>query len=117
MDLFNCFMDEYHQVRFDNLYMSAKFAIGPLNRPKKVMIEGVSRTSSRGVPTQILQQEVTTKERINAVKGTAKACVLEGVPALAICPLVVCSIYDMKPVNFFSMCCDNITWIEKTRWT
>ena len=25
MDLFDLFMDDYHQVRFDNLYMSAKF--------------------------------------------------------------------------------------------
>ena len=89
MALFDCFMDEYHQVRFGTLYMSAKFALGLLNRPKKVTIEGVSRTSCRGVPTQILQQEVTTKERINYAKGTVKACELEGVPALATCPLVI----------------------------
>ena len=72
---------------------------------------------SRGVTTQILQQEVTTKDRINAVKGTVKACVLEGVPALATCPLVGCSIYDTNPVHFFLMCCDNITWIKKTMRT
>ena len=76
MALFDCFVDEYHQVRFDNLYMSAKFSLGSFNRPKKVTIEVFSSTSSHGVPMQILQQEVTTKERINAVKGTIKACVL-----------------------------------------
>ena len=27
MTLFDCFIDEYHQVRFDNLYMAAKFAL------------------------------------------------------------------------------------------
>ena len=83
-------MDDYHQLRFENLYMSANFSLGLLNHPKKVIIEGVSSTSIRGVPTQILQQEVTTKERINSVKGTIKACVLEGVPAMDTCPLVAC---------------------------
>ena len=39
-------MDEYHQVWFDNLYMSDKFSLGLLNHPKQVMIEGVGRTSS-----------------------------------------------------------------------
>ena len=28
MALFDCFMDEYHKVRFDNIYMSAKFYLG-----------------------------------------------------------------------------------------
>ena len=66
MALFGWFVDEYHQFWFDNLYMSAKFTVGSFNHPNKVIIEGVSRTSSRGVPTQILQQEVITKESINA---------------------------------------------------
>ena len=61
MALFDCFVDEYHQFRFNNLYISAKFSLGLCNHPKKLMIEGVSRTSSRGVPMQILQQEVTTQ--------------------------------------------------------
>ena len=52
---------------------------------------------------KILQQEVTTKERIDAAKGVVKACVLEGVPALAACLLVVCSIYNTKLVHFFSV--------------
>ena len=81
------------------------------------MIEGVSRTSIRGVPTHIIQQEFTTKERINAVKWTKKACVLEVVPSLATCLPVACLIYEMKPVHFFLMCCNNITWLKKTRWT
>ena len=117
MDLFYCFMDEYHQVRFDNLYMYEKFYVGLFNHLKKVIIKGVSRTSSRGVPTEILQKEVTTKESINAVKVTVKACVLEGITDLATCPLVLISIYDKNPVHFLSMFCDNINWIEKTRRT
>ena len=90
MDLFEYFMDDYHQFRFDNLYMSAKFSLVSFNFLKKVMIERVSRTSSRGVPTQILQKEVTTKDIINAMKGNVKAYVLEGVPSLDTCPLVAC---------------------------
>ena len=97
--------------------MSAKFSLRLFNHPKKVMIKGVSRTISRGVPTQILQQEVTTKERINYVKVTVNAYVLEGLSALDTFPLVACSIYDTKPVHFFSVCCNNITWLEKTRRT
>ena len=108
MALFDYFMEEHHQVRFDNLYMSAKFALESFQHRKKTMIEGVSWLSNCEVPTQIHQQEVTTRARIDAVKGTVKACVLEGVPALYSCPLVVCSIYDTKPVHFFSMCCDKI---------
>ena len=76
MDLLDFFVDEYHQVWFEKLYISAKFYLGPFNHPKKLMIERVNRTSRRGVPTQILQQEVTTKERINDLKGTVKACLL-----------------------------------------
>ena len=68
MYLFDYFVDEYHQVQFDNLYMSAKFSLGLFKHPKKLIIEGVSRTSSRDIPTQILQQEFTTKERIDSVK-------------------------------------------------
>ena len=117
MAFFDCFMDEYYQVQFNNLYMSSKSDLGMFNHPKKLMIDGVSRTSIRGLPTQILHQEVTTKERINYVKGTVNTCVLERVPALATCLLVVCSIYDTEPVHFFLMFCDNITWIKKTRRT
>ena len=110
-------MDEYHQVRFDNLYMSAKFSLGFLNHPKKVMIKGVSRNISRGVPMKILHQEVTKKYMINSVKETVKVCVFKGVRALATCELAACSVYDTKPVHFFSIFCDNITWLNKTRRT
>ena len=117
MALFDCFMDEYHQVRFDNLYMSAKFSLGFLNHPKKVMIKGVSRNISRGVPMKILHQEVTKKYMINSVKETVKVCVFKGVRALATCELAACLVYDTKPVHFFSMCYHSITWLKKTRQT
>ena len=34
---------------------------------------------------------------------------------MATCPLVACSIYDTKPVHFFLICCENITWLKKNR--
>ena len=52
-------MDQYHQVRFDNLYMSAKFALASFQHPQKVLVEGVNRVkrhtkvgqSARGAKT------------------------------------------------------------------
>ena len=117
MALFDCFLDKYHQVRFDNLYMAAKFALTSFQHEKKVMVEGVTRTGGRGVPQEIMQLEVKTKEQINAAKGTVKAAVLEDCPALANCPLVATSVYDTKPVHFLSTCCEEIKWVEKTRST
>jgi ribosomal protein L37AE/L43A len=114
MSLFDCFMDEYHQVRFDNLYMSAKFALAAFEHPKKVMVEGVTRSSQRGLPPQVVQADVQ-KNRIAEVKGTVKAAVLEDCPPLAACPLVAASVYDQKGVHFLSTCVQRILWIEKFR--
>ena len=43
--LFGCLMDNYHRVQFDNFYMSAKFALHLYQHMRKVMVEGVTRTS------------------------------------------------------------------------
>ncbi len=43
----------------------------------KVMVEGVTRTSQRGLPKQVIQHEITKKSEILKVKGTVKATVLE----------------------------------------
>jgi hypothetical protein len=117
MALFDCFNDEYHQVRFDNLYMAAKFALRSFQHDKKVLIEGVTRVGGRGIPHEILQNEVTTKAAINATKGTVKAAVLQDCPPLVGCPLVCASVYDTKPVHFLSTCCTKVEWITKTRKT
>ena len=80
MALFECLMEDHYQIRFDNHYMSANFCLGALNSPKRAMAEGVTRSSNRVFPKQVLQQEVTMRVGIDAVKGTVKAAVLEGVP-------------------------------------
>ena len=106
--LFDCLMEEYHQIRFDNLYMSAKFCLGSYVHDKKVMVEGVSRTSQRGFPRECIQHEVKNPKDIAKVKGTVKAAVLEGCPALNTSPLVAASVYDAKGVHFFSTCATSI---------
>ena len=117
MALFDCFLDDYHQVRFDNLYMSAKFCLGAATHPKKVMVEGVTRTSQRGLPKEVIQHEVKNKKEILRVKGTVKAAVLENCEPLKDSPLVAVSVYDQKGVHFLSTCATKIEWIEKERQT
>jgi len=117
MALFDCFEEEFHQVRFDNLYMAAKFALRSFQHKKKVLVEGVARVGGRGVPHEIIQNEVTTKAAINATKGTVKAAVLDDCPPLVNCPLVCASVYDTKPVHFLSTCCTKVDWVTKTRKT
>ena len=106
MALFDCFTDEYHMVRFDNLYMSAKFALQSFQHPKKVMVEGVARTGGRGIPAEVMQSEVTTKSAIVAIEGTVKAALLKDCGPLALSPLVAVSVYDTEPVHFLSTCCE-----------
>ena len=49
----------------------------------------------------------------NQVRGTVKAAQLMGDPDMP--DLVAVSVYDTKPVHFFSARCDKVQWIEKTR--
>ena len=102
MALFEFLMDYHRQIRFDNLYISAKFYLGLLNHPKRAMVEVVTRSSNRGFPKKVLQKEVTTRARIDAVKVTVKAEVLEEVPDTEHNKLVAVYIYDTKPVHFLS---------------
>ena len=71
----------------------------------------------RGIPQEIFQTEVTTKDLINANKGTVKVAVLEDCTPLSACPLIAASVYDTKPVHFLSMCYEEIKWVHKTRST
>ena len=55
MTLFDCLMEGNHQVRFGNLYMSAKFVLALFQYPKKVLVKGDTRTSQCGLPKEIIQ--------------------------------------------------------------
>ena len=53
--LFDCLEKEYHQVRFNTLYMATKVALLSFQHKKKVPIEDVARVGDYGVQHKILQ--------------------------------------------------------------
>jgi len=110
--LFGCLKADYHVCGVDNLYTSAKFCRVSYVKAK-VLLNGVTRTGSRGLPKSVLQDTKKKKSDILLARGTVKAAVLIGDPA---CPnLVAASVYDTKPVHFLSTVCESIRWIEKER--
>jgi hypothetical protein len=113
MALFDTVKDKYHHCGMDNLYNSVAFCKAAFKHPNKVLLHGVTRKGGRGIPSCILQDEVTNKKKQMAVRGTVKAAVLQGDPD---CPdLVASSGYDTKPVHFLSMTCDSVKWIVKEK--
>jgi hypothetical protein len=112
MWLCNCVEHKWHVCGLNNLYNSAKFCQFS-NVQNKVLINSVTRVGGRGLPASILQQPLTNKKEQMAAQGTVKAAVLNGDVE---CPnLVVTSVYDTKPVHFFSTVCKPIKWIVKER--
>ena len=110
--LFSCLKADYHVCGVDNLYTSAKFCRVSYVKAK-VLLNGVTRTGSRGLPKSVLQDAKVRRLEILAARGTVKAAVLIGD---AECPnLVAASVYDTKPVHFLSTVCENIKWIQKER--
>eukprot|EP00957_Ditylum_brightwellii_P048079 3650433-Ditylum_brightwellii.AAC.1 len=67
----------------------------------------------RGLPSCVLQKEVTSRTGQLAVLGTAKAAILHGNPECE--GLVAVPVYDTKPFYCLSTVNDYIKWIEKTR--
>ena len=105
--------DKYHRIHVDNLYTSAKFFREAYRHPMKPLFAGVCRTSGRGLPNLVIQQEQKTREAQAVVRDTVKAAELVGDSE---CPaLVAVSVYDTKPVHFLTMSCESIIWIKKER--
>ena len=66
----------------------------------------VSARVLRGIPLSVLQVEQKSRKYQIKLRVNVKAALLEGDDA---CPnLVACSIYDTKPVHYFSMVCDTL---------
>ena len=86
----------------------AKFLLSAYGHPKKVLVEEFLRTKQRGLPSEVIQNKVTTKSKIAEVKGTVKATVLDGCPSLSACPIVAALVYDTKSVHFLSTCVTKI---------
>ena len=98
--------DKFHICGMDNLYNSALFCKRCYSHPMKVKVQGVARKGGRGIPPQVLQDEVKSLKGQREVRGTVRAAVLQGDTG---CPnLVVLSIYDTKLVHFLSMACTSL---------
>ena len=79
----------------DNLYNNDKLCRTAYAENK--LLHGVARTHGRGVPEEIIQQEVKIKKKQDKVRGEVKVVVMKGD---AICPdMLVYSLYDTNPVH------------------
>lgn len=102
-----------YTLGMDNLFNSAKLARAAKNMPQRVMTHGVVRVSGRGVPSCVLQKEVSKKEDQERVRNTVHAAVVKGD---SVCSDLVCiSVYDTKPVYILSNACTEIKWTKKER--
>ena len=111
MALFDSLEDKFHRCGMDNLYTSGRFCKAGYCHPKKVLIHGVARKSGRGIPSSVLQDEVQNRNLQAQVRGTVKAAQLVGDPAIP--NLLAVSVYDTKPVHFFSTRCEKVKWEVK----
>ena len=111
--MFDQLKDKYHVCGLDNLCNSTKFCREAFSGKNAVMVHGVTRKSGHGLPSCVLQEEIKNAKDAEKVRGRTKAAVLEGDE---VCPnLVAFSVYDTKPVQFLSMSCTSLTWIEKVK--
>ena len=110
MFLFDTLKEKYHTCGMEYLYTSARFCKDAYNHPNKVMCHGVAGRSGRGIPSFILQDEVTNLKDQLKVLGTVKATDLKGdANCFNLCSVYV---YDTKPVHFMTMSNDSIEWIK-----
>ena len=77
------------------------------------MVFGVTRKNGRGIPPCILQQEETTKEKIELARGTLKVAKLIGDEKIN--GLVAMSYYDTKPFYMLSNAAHNVEFVTKKR--
>ena len=106
MYLFDGVVDKYHKCGVDNLYMSVKFCRDCFNHLKKIRLHGVTRKSGRGLPSFVLQEEITNKTEQEKVRGTVIAAELVGDASCQ--SLLAVSVYNTKPVHFLTMCTNKI---------
>eukprot|EP00957_Ditylum_brightwellii_P199728 15225395-Ditylum_brightwellii.AAC.1 len=102
--------DKYYRCGLDNLYMSVKFA--KLVLQHKVYVHGVTRKDRWGLPSCVLQEEVTSRTGQLAVQGTTKAASLHRDPKCD--SFVAVYVYNTKPVHSLTTANSSIKWIEKT---
>jgi len=56
--MFDQLKEKYHVCRLDNLYNSTKFCCFGFSGKNKVMLHGLTRKSTRGLPKSVIQEEI-----------------------------------------------------------
>ena len=103
--------NQWTRIFMDNLFNSRKL-YAALYRAK-ALAHGVVRTSGRGFPPSIKQDEEKNVKRAEELKGTTKAAVLKN---SADTPhLLAVSVYDTKPVHLMSTVSESVKWTVKTK--
>ena len=95
----------------DNLFNSQKL-FSALYRVQ-ALAHGVMRTSGRGFPPSVKQDEEKNANKAETLKGTTKAAILKN---LVDTPnMIAASVYDNKPVHLMSTVIENVEWVSKKR--
>ena len=99
------------RIYMDNLFNSRKL-FSALFRAK-ALAHGVTRTSGRGFPPSVVQQEEKNTAHAEQLRGTTKAAVLKDSADTP--DMLAASVYDTKPVHIMSMVSDSVEWLAKQR--
>ena len=99
------------RIYMDNLFNSQKL-FSALYRVK-ALAHGVMRTSGRGFPPSVKQDEEKNANKADALKGTTKAAILKNSADTP--DMIAVSVYDNKPVHLMSTVCEKVEWVEKKR--
>ena len=103
--------NHWTRIYMDNLFNSRKL-YAALYRAK-ALAHGVVRTSGRGFPLSVKQDEEKNVKRADALKGTTKAAVLKNSQDTP--HLLAVSVYDTKPVHLMSTVSESVQWAVKTK--
>ena len=99
------------RIYMDNLFNSQKLFSALYQ--VKALAHGVMRTSGRGFPSSVKQDEEKNANKADQLKGTTKAAVLKNSTDTP--DMLAASVYDNKPVHLMSTVSENVLWIQKQR--
>lgn len=78
-----------------------------------IMVHGITCKSGCSLPPCILQEKLKNQKETEKVRGFTKEAVLDGD---AWCPnLIAFSVYNTKPMQFLSISCTELKWIEEVK--
>ena len=102
--------NDWTSIYLDNLYNSLKFT--KVAYKEKCLVHGVVRTHQRGLPSSVIQKEEKSRKKQDNVRNTVKCAVQRN---KNMTDVIACSIYDTKPVHFFSTTESCVDWVSKKR--